>query len=124
MRKKTKRVGTSYHYALKKPEMTYDEWEAHVPDSITQDPLWNMVVYRKALFLGDIAWADVTRLARDARTVSLADQLYRAVGSIDARRYTRKAVGRTASGSTNTHSAPHARVAVGTGRDGMYWPRR
>jgi len=36
------------------------------------------------VFLGDISWPDVTRLVRDARTVSLADQLYRAVGSIDA----------------------------------------
>lgn len=64
--------------------MTYEEWEAAVPEAIRQDPLWKMVAYRKALFLGDIAWPDVTRLAGDRRTVSLADQLYRAVGSIDA----------------------------------------
>ena len=62
--------------------MTYDEWEASVPEAISQDPLWNMIVYRKALFLGDIAWPDVTRLVKDPRTISLADQLYRAVGSI------------------------------------------
>jgi four helix bundle protein len=64
--------------------MTYEEWEAGVPECIKHDPLWNMAVYRKALFLGDISWADVTRLVRDERTVKLASQLYRAVGSIDA----------------------------------------
>jgi hypothetical protein len=64
--------------------MTYEAWEAGVPDAIKADPLWKMAVYRKALFLGDIAWPDATRLVRDKRTTSLADQLYRAVGSIDA----------------------------------------
>jgi four helix bundle protein len=64
--------------------MTYDEWQLAVPESFRTDPLWKMAVYRKALFLADLAWPDVTRLMGDARTVSLSDQLYRAAGSIEA----------------------------------------
>jgi len=46
--------------------------------------LWKMEAYRLALFLVDIGWRDVTRLAGDKRTTSLSDQLYRALGSIAA----------------------------------------
>jgi len=43
-----------------------------------------MKVYRLAVFVGDLAWHDVTKLVSDRRTVRLADQLFRAVGSIGA----------------------------------------
>src|SRR6476659_3134185 len=43
-----------------------------------------MKVYRLALFACDIGWQDVTRLVGDARTKSLSDQLYRALGSVSA----------------------------------------
>ena len=65
-------------------QLTYKEWEGIVPSSITNDVLWKVSVYRYSLFLGDIAWSDVTRLMQDQRTIGLADQLYRAVGSIGA----------------------------------------
>ncbi|HID61844.1 MAG TPA: four helix bundle protein [Anaerolineae bacterium] len=64
--------------------MTYNEWLASVPPELTNDPLWRMEVYRLAVFVGDLAWHDVSRLVEDMRTVSLADQLYRAVGSASA----------------------------------------
>lgn len=64
--------------------MNYANWLKSVPDSITNDSLWKMAACRLALFLSDIAWADVTKLAGDSRTRSLADQLFRAVGSISA----------------------------------------
>jgi four helix bundle protein len=64
--------------------MTYDEWLASVPTELTGDPLWRMEVYRRALFAGDLAWYDTSKLFKDGRTVSLADQLYRAIGSIPA----------------------------------------
>src|SRR4051812_32838715 len=66
------------------PQMSYKQWEAVVPTSITDDALWRVSVYRYSLFLGDTAWLDVTRLMQDRRTIGLADQLYRAVGSIGA----------------------------------------
>ena len=62
--------------------MNYDEWIKNVPQAITQDPLWNLKVYRLALFAADIGWHDVTRLMQDKRTLALSDQLYRALGSI------------------------------------------
>lgn len=64
--------------------MTYEEWLQSVPPEITADPLWQMRVYRLALFAADLGWYDVSVLAEDARMRSLADQLYRALGSIAA----------------------------------------
>ena len=60
------------------------EWEGTVPESIRGDALWRMTLYRLALYLGDLAWDDVTALHRDGRTRRISDQLYRAVGSISA----------------------------------------
>jgi four helix bundle protein len=64
--------------------MTYDEWLASVPPELTNDPLWRMEVYQLALFASDLAWPDASKLAQNKWTISLADQLYRAVGSISA----------------------------------------
>jgi len=64
--------------------MTYNEWLASIPPELTDDPLWRMEVYRLAVFAGDLTWHDVSKLAKDKRTVGLSDQLYRAVGSISA----------------------------------------
>jgi len=64
--------------------MEYEEWERQVPTSISSDALWKMQVYRLALFASDTAWPDISALARDRRTFSLADQLNRALGSISA----------------------------------------
>ncbi|MCX6377205.1 MAG: four helix bundle protein [Armatimonadetes bacterium] len=64
--------------------MDYASWEKAVPDAITRDPLWRMRVYRLSLFVADVGWPDVTGLARDRRTTTLSDQLYRALGSIGA----------------------------------------
>jgi len=64
--------------------VTYDERLASLPPELTDDPLWRMEVYRLAVFAGDLAWHDVCGLVQDKRTVSLANQLYRDVGSISA----------------------------------------
>jgi four helix bundle protein len=64
--------------------MTYDDWLKSVPSDIKNDPLWRMEVYRISVFAVDLAWHDVSKLIRDKRTVGLADQLNRAVGSISA----------------------------------------
>lgn len=64
--------------------MTYKDWEMTVPKIITDDTLWKVTAYRYALYLSDLCWEDVSVLLRDKRTVSLADQLYRAVCSIGA----------------------------------------
>ena len=64
--------------------MNYATWNKAVPQAITGDPLWKVEAYRLALFLVDIGWQDVTKLVSDKRTLSLSDQLYRALGSISA----------------------------------------
>jgi four helix bundle protein len=64
--------------------MTYEDWVNSVPLDIKGDPLWRMEVYRLSLFTIDLAWHDVSKLIKDKRTISLADQLNRAVGSISA----------------------------------------
>lgn len=64
--------------------MNYTSWQSLVPEAIKNDSLWKMTAYRLALFLSDIAWTDVTTLNADNRTRGLADQLFRAVGSISA----------------------------------------
>ena len=64
--------------------MNYEEWLKSVPRAITGDSLWKMEAYRLALFATDLGWHDVTKLAGDRRTLDMASQLYRALGSIEA----------------------------------------
>ena len=63
---------------------SYETWLALVPAEITNDSLWKMKAYRLSLFAADLGWSDVTKLMRDKRTQDLANQLYRALGSIGA----------------------------------------
>ena len=63
---------------------TYEEWVKTVPAEMTGDPLWQVKAYRFALFANTPAWQDVSKLVQDKRVIGLADQLYRASGSIAA----------------------------------------
>jgi four helix bundle protein len=94
---------------------SFSEWLATAPETITGDPLWKMKVYRLALFLGDLAWHDVTKLVSDRRTVGLADQLFRAVGSIGAN---------IAEGYSRQSGRDRARFyeyALGSTRESRHW---
>lgn len=93
----------------------YERWQGVVPSSITLDALWKMTMYRKALFLGDVAWSDGTRLRKNARTVSLADQLYRAIGSISAN------IAEGYSRGTGRDRARFFEYALGSAREGRDW---
>ena len=64
--------------------MEFKEWEISVPEAMKRDSLWKMTAYRYAAFLSDQCWQDVSILMKDRRTISLADQLYRAVCSVGA----------------------------------------
>jgi four helix bundle protein len=64
--------------------MTYKEWVETVPRVIRDDPVWRVEAYRLALFAGDLAWHDATKLLSDKRTISMADQLHRAAGAISS----------------------------------------
>ena len=95
--------------------MTYEEWLTTVPPELTNDPLWRMEVYRLAVFAADLAWHDVSKLAQDRRTISLADQLYKAVGSISAN---------IAEGYSHRSGKDQARFyeySLGSTREGRTW---
>jgi len=94
---------------------TYAEWEAQVPAAIKKDSLWRMQAYRRALFLGDLGWRDVTRLIGDRRTRALADQLYRAVGSISAN------LAEGYSRGTGRDRARFYEYALGSARESRDW---
>jgi hypothetical protein len=64
--------------------MNFQTWLETVPVEISNDSLWKMEAYRLALFAADLGWHDVTKLSRDRRTLDMAGQLYRALGSIEA----------------------------------------
>ena len=69
----------------RKTAMGFDDWMKTVPATITQDPLWKVEAYRLALFAADLGWHDATKLMKDRRTLSLSDQIYRSLGSINQR---------------------------------------
>lgn len=95
--------------------MEYDEWEKTVPAVIRSDSLWQMRAYRLALFLADLGWSDVTKLMQDRRTIGLADQLYRSLGSIGtdiAEGYSR---------GTGRDRARFYEYALGSARESRDW---
>ncbi len=96
-------------------DLTYEVWAASVPTEIREDSLWKMEAYRLALFAGDMGWRDVKRLMRDKRPVGLADQLYRALGSVSgnlAEGYSR---------STGKDRARFYEYALGSARESRDW---
>jgi four helix bundle protein len=95
--------------------VNHDEWEAAVPSTIKADSLWKMTAYRRALFLGDMGWHDVTKLAQDRRTMALSDQLYRALGSISAN------LAEGYSRGTSKDRARFYEYALGSARESRDW---
>lgn len=55
-----------------------------VPAEITQDPLWNLDVYRLGFFIADITWDDMEILIKNPLTRDAADQIHRSLDSISA----------------------------------------
>ena len=95
--------------------MNYEKWEASVPQSITKDPLWNMKVYRLALFASELGWRDATKLMKDRRTLELSDQLYRSLGSISAN------IAEGYSRSSQKDQARFYEYSLGSARESRDW---
>lgn len=95
--------------------MNFSEWMNSVPSAIRDDSLWKMSAYRLSLFACDMAWHDVTKLVGDKRTIPLADQLYRAVGSISAN------LAEGYSRGTGKDRARFYEYALGSARESRDW---
>ncbi len=95
--------------------MTFDSWEEQVPASIQNDPLWGMKVYRLSLFASDVCWHDAGTLQKEDRTKSVADQLYRAVGSVGAN------IAEGYSRGTGKDRARFYEYALGSARESRDW---
>ncbi len=95
--------------------MRYDEWQVSVPDEIKGDSLWRLDVYRLGLFIADIAWQDALALTKNSLTRDLADQLYRAVGSISAN------IAEGYSRSTGKDRARFLEYSLGSAREARDW---
>jgi len=63
--------------------MKFENWEKNVPIELRSDIVWKIEAYRLALFLSDACWSD-TEIILSRHRYSLADQLYRSVGSVSA----------------------------------------
>jgi four helix bundle protein len=95
--------------------LTYETWQSTVPTEITDDPLWRMEVYRLALFLGEICWADVCKLAQDRRMLEVSDQLYRSAGSISAN------IAEGYSKASKKDQARYYEYSLGSARESRDW---
>ena len=95
--------------------MKFDEWVTSLPKEITGDSLWKMEAYRLALFATEIGWHDVTELMKDRRTTGIADQLYRALGSVSAN------LAEGYSHHTGKSRAQYYQYALGSAREARDW---
>ena len=95
--------------------MTFAEWQETVPGELKEDPLWRMEVHRLSVFVADLAWPDVTKLIKDGRTISLADQLNRAAGSVSAN--IAEGYGR----QSGKDQARYYEYALGSAREARNW---
>ncbi len=95
--------------------MNFNEWIGSVPKEITGDSLWRMEAYRLALFATEIGWYDVIELMKDKRTLGVADQLYRALGSVSAN------LAEGYSHHTGKSRAQYYQYALGSAREARDW---
>jgi four helix bundle protein len=94
---------------------TMAEWEANVPSTIREDTLWTVEAYRLALFASALAYEDVQKLKAIPLAWGVADQLYRAVGSVGAN------IAEGYSRSGNRERAHFYEYALGSARESRHW---
>ena len=95
--------------------MNFHEWLSTVPDVIAGDALWTVEAYRLALFAADLGWFDCTKLMQDRRTLSLSDQLFRAVGSVGAN------ISEGYSRGSGKDRARFYEYSLGSSRESRHW---
>jgi four helix bundle protein len=95
--------------------MNFSDWQDEVPSSIREDTLWDVEAYRLSLFASDVCWQDLRKLHDESHTQSLADQLYRAVGSISSN------IAEGYSRGTGKDRARFYEYALGSARESRDW---
>lgn len=95
--------------------MTYEEWEAQVPDELKADTVWRVKAYRLALFLADLAWHDAGVLLKNRRTAEAGDQLCRATSRISA------SIIEGYSRDTGKARSTYYQYALGSARESRDW---
>lgn len=94
--------------------MNYQNWLENIPAEIKSDSVWNIQAYRAALFLSDLCWHDTQNIINN-RFFALADQLYRATGSISAN------ITEGYSRNSFKEKARFYEIALGSARESKDW---
>ena len=87
-------------------------------ETIKDDPLWEVEVYRKALFFADVAWQDCEAMLKQDLGKPIAWQLIRSAGSISAN--IEEGYGR----GFGKDYARFLRIALGSARESRGWYHR
>lgn len=77
-------VGSDRILSAVEEDPGFAEWVSRRPYPDRGDAVWRTRAYQLGTYVAERSWADVSRLARVRQTRSIADQLYRAVGSVPA----------------------------------------
>ena len=99
-------------------EPSFGEWERNADEYYRGDPLWNVVVYRRAAYVAERADSDVATLSRHPSTRMIAAQLARSMGSIATS---------LSEGYSRTSVADRTRIyeyGLGSARESRDWYRR
>jgi four helix bundle protein len=93
----------------------YEAWEQQVPLQLRQDPLWQLHVYRGALYIAAASMVDVTPLESRPVLAGILAQLVDAAGSIPAN------ITEGYSRSSAKERAHFYEYALGSAREARTW---
>lgn len=62
-------------------ELTFEDWQKTVPESIRSEKFWSLIAYQKGLYLYNLLWQDTDGWRKDERGQILSKQI---IGSSDS----------------------------------------
>ena len=66
---------------MEQGELSFEEWQKTVPESVRAEKFWLLTAYQKALYLYDLLWRDTEIWIKDPRGQVLSKQI---IGSADS----------------------------------------
>ncbi len=66
---------------MEQQELSFEEWQKSVPETIRSEKFWLLIAYQKALYLYDLIWSDTETWIKDDRGQILSKQI---IGSADS----------------------------------------